>query len=148
MAEQRSVLVIEISSEQAKKNAEELSKELVKIFTGGEKASDSTSKLGQTIQVTSNITQNFNTTVNNTTKAVEKQTQELAKQEKQVDKTGLAFKQFASFVAGYVTISTAIGNMDTYTQIGNKLKIVTTNQEQLNRAMEDTFAIAQRSYSS
>lgn len=148
MTEQTSRLVIEISSEQAKKNAEELSKELVKIFTGGEKASDSTSKLGKTIQVTSNITQNFNTTVNNTTKAVEKQTQELAKQEKQVDKTGLAFKQFASFVAGYVTISTAIGNMDTYTQIGNKLKIVTTNQEQLNRAMEDTFAIAQRSYSS
>ncbi|MCX5466225.1 hypothetical protein [Acinetobacter nematophilus] len=47
MLEQTSHLVIEISSEQTKKNAEDFSKELVKIFTGGEKASDSTSKLGK-----------------------------------------------------------------------------------------------------
>lgn len=148
MTEQTSRLVIEISSEQAKKNAEELSKELVKIFTGGEKASDSTSKLGKTIQVTSNITQNFNTTVNNTTKAVEKQTQELAKQEKQVDKTGLAFKQFASFVAGYVTIAGTISKADNYTEIQNRLKLVTKGQNELNQAMQDTFAIAQNTGSS
>jgi tape measure domain-containing protein len=148
MTEQTSRLVIEISSEQAKKNAEELSKELVKIFTGGEKASDSTSKLGKTIQVTSNITQNFNTTVNNTTKAVEKQTQELAKQEKQVDKAGLAFKQFASFVAGYVTIAGTISKADNYTEIQNRLKLVTKGQNELNQAMQDTFAIAQNTGSS
>lgn len=148
MTEQTSRLVIEISSEQAKKNAEELSKELVKIFTGGEKASDSTSKLGKTIQVTSNITQNFNTTVNNTTKAVEKQTQELAKQEKQVEKTGLAFKQFASFVAGYVTIAGTISKADNYTEIQNRLKLVTKGQNELNQAMQDTFAIAQNTGSS
>ncbi|MDQ9818407.1 tape measure protein [Acinetobacter bereziniae] len=143
MTEQTSRLVIEISSEQAKKNAEELSKELVKIFTGGEKASDSTSKLGKTIQVTSNITQNFNTTVNNTTKAVEKQTQELAKQEKQVDKTGVAIKTLAGHLAAFITINSTIDKMDSYTGLQNRLKLVTNSQTELNRAMNDTFAIAQ-----
>ncbi len=143
MTEQTSRLVIEISSEQAKKNAEELSKELVKIFTGGERASDSTSKLGKTIQVTSNITQNFNTTVNNTTKAVEKQTQELAKQEKQVDKTGVAIKTLASHLAAFITINSTIDKMDSYTGLQNRLKLVTNSQTELNRAMNDTFAIAQ-----
>lgn len=143
MTEQTSRLVIEISSEQAKKNAEDLSKELVKIFTGGEKASDSTSKLGKTIQVTSNITQNFNTTVNNTTKAVEKQTQELAKQEKQVDKTGVAIKTLAGHLAAFITINSTIDKMDSYTGLQNRLKLVTNSQTELNRAMNDTFAIAQ-----
>lgn len=143
MTEQTSRLVIEISSEQAKKNAEELSKELVKIFTGGEKASDSTSKLGKTIQVTSNITQNFNTTVNNTTKAVEKQTQELAKQEKQVDKAGVAIKTLAGHLAAFITINSTIDKMDSYTGLQNRLKLVTNSQTELNRAMNDTFAIAQ-----
>ncbi|MDR6542979.1 tape measure domain-containing protein [Acinetobacter bereziniae] len=143
MTEQTSRLVIEISSEQAKKNAEELSKELVKIFTGGEKANDSTSKLGKTIQVTSNITQNFNTTVNNTTKAVEKQTQELAKQEKQVDKTGVAIKTLAGHLAAFITINSTIDKMDSYTGLQNRLKLVTNSQTELNRAMNDTFAIAQ-----
>lgn len=143
MTERTSRLVIEISSEQAKKNAEELSKELVKIFTGGEKASDSTSKLGKTIQVTSNITQNFNTTVNNTTKAVEKQTQELAKQEKQVDKTGVAIKTLAGHLAAFITINSTIDKIDSYTGLQNRLKLVTNSQTELNRAMNDTFAIAQ-----
>lgn len=143
MTERTSRLVIEISSEQAKKNAEELSKELVKIITGGEKASDSTSKLGKTIQVTSNITQNFNTTVNNTTKAVEKQTQELAKQEKQVDKTGVAIKTLAGHLAAFITINSTIDKMDSYTGLQNRLKLVTNSQTELNRAMNDTFAIAQ-----
>lgn len=129
MTEQTSRLVIEISSEQAKKNAEELSKELVKIFTGGEKASDSTSKLGKTIQVTSNITQNFNTNVNNTTKA-------LGDQEKQVNQNGLAIKEMAKFVAGYISISKGIAAADNYTQMAARIRNATSSAQEYNLVQE------------
>lgn len=146
MAEQTSRLVIEISSEQAKKNAEDLSKELVKIFTGGEKASDSTSKLGKTIQVTSNITQNFNTTVNNTTKAVEKQTQELAKQEKQVNQNIVAVKELAKFIAGYISISKGIALADGYTQMAARIRNATTSAQEYNLVQERLLVTANTTF--
>lgn len=34
--------------------------------------------------------------------------------------------------------------MDTYTGLQNRLKLVTTNQIELNKATEDTFRIAQK----
>ena len=67
---------------------------------------------------------------------------------KSMDSLSVATRTLAGHMAGLVTVGAAVSKMDAYTQIGNKLKIVTANQEQLNRAMEDTFAIAQRSYSS
>ncbi|WP_151959535.1 tape measure protein [Acinetobacter bereziniae] len=139
MTEQTSRLVIEISSEQAKKNAEELSKELVKIFTGGEKASDSTSKLGKTIQVTSNITQNFNTTVNNTTKA-------LSDQEKQVNQNGLAIKEMAKFVAGYISISKGIAAADNYTQMAARIRNATSSAQEYNLVQERLLVTANTTF--
>ncbi|WP_151712958.1 tape measure protein [Acinetobacter bereziniae] len=139
MTEQTSRLVIEISSEQAKKNAEDLSKELVKIFTGGEKASDSTSKLGKTIQVTSNITQNFNTTVNNTTKA-------LSDQEKQVNQNGLAIKEMAKFVAGYISISKGIAAADNYTQMAARIRNATSSAQEYNLVQERLLVTANTTF--
>ena len=139
MTEQTSRLVIEISSEQAKKNAEDLSKELVKIFTGGEKASDSTSKLGKTIQVTSNITQNFNTTVNNTTKA-------LGDQEKQVNQNGLAIKEMAKFVAGYISISKGIAAADNYTQMAARIRNATSSAQEYNLVQERLLVTANTTF--
>ncbi|MFK7354962.1 tape measure protein [Acinetobacter baumannii] len=60
----------------------------------------------------------------------------------------VATRALAGYMAGLVTIGTTINKMDLYTSINNKLKLVTNNQEELNRAMEDTFEIAQRSASS
>ncbi|MEF0110544.1 tape measure protein [Acinetobacter baumannii] len=50
-------------------------------------------------------------------------------------------------MAGLVTINAAINNMDTYTGLQNRLKLVTNNQAELNKATEDTFQIAQKTYS-
>ncbi|MCW1265536.1 tape measure protein, partial [Acinetobacter baumannii] len=41
----------------------------------------------------------------------------------------------------------AISKMDTYTGLQNRLKLVTNNQVELNKATEDTFRIAQKTYS-
>ncbi|QQN40558.1 tape measure protein [Acinetobacter sp. CS-2] len=67
---------------------------------------------------------------------------------KSMDSMSVATRQLAGYMAGIVTISAAINKIDTYTGINNKLKLVTNSQQELNQAMQDTFAIAQKSASS
>ena len=66
---------------------------------------------------------------------------------KSMDGLSVATRQLAGYMAGLVTISTAISKMDTYTSLQNRLKLVTNNQVELNKATEDTFRIAQKTYS-
>lgn len=67
---------------------------------------------------------------------------------KSMDSMSVATRNLAGYMAGLVTVGAAIGKMDTYTGIQNQLKLVTTQQTELNSAMKETFAIAQRSRSS
>ncbi|PSE44012.1 phage tail tape measure protein [Acinetobacter nosocomialis] len=66
---------------------------------------------------------------------------------KSMDGLSVATRQLAGYMAGLVTISTAISKMDAYTGLENRLKLVTNNQTELNKATEDTFRIAQKTYS-
>lgn len=68
--------------------------------------------------------------------------------ESQMNSMGSAFRSLAGYMAGVVTIGTAISKMDTYTGLQNRLKLVTDSQNELNQAMSDTFAIAQKTASS
>ncbi|RSO39153.1 tape measure protein [Acinetobacter lactucae] len=67
---------------------------------------------------------------------------------KSMDGLSVATRALAGYMAGLVTVGAAVSKMDVYTGINNKLKLVTNNQKELNQAMDDTFAIAQRSASS
>ncbi|WPP92910.1 tape measure protein [Acinetobacter pittii] len=67
---------------------------------------------------------------------------------KSMDGLSLATRELAGYMAGLVTIGTAVAKMDAYTGIQNQLKLVTEGQNQLNTAMDNTFEIAQRSRSS
>ncbi|EYT44817.1 tape measure domain protein [Acinetobacter sp. 478810] len=66
---------------------------------------------------------------------------------KSMDGLSVATRQLAGYMAGLVTVSSAISKMDTYTGLQNRLKLVTNNQAELNKATEDTFRIAQKTYS-
>ncbi|MCA4304849.1 tape measure protein [Acinetobacter baumannii] len=66
---------------------------------------------------------------------------------KSMDGLSVATRQLAGYMAGLVTVSAAISKMDTYTGLQNRLKLVTNNQVELNKATEDTFRIAQKTYS-
>ncbi|MDC5279689.1 tape measure protein [Acinetobacter baumannii] len=66
---------------------------------------------------------------------------------KSMDGLSVATRQLAGYMAGLVTVSAAISRMDTYTGLQNRLKLVTNNQVELNKATEDTFRIAQKTYS-
>ncbi|MFX2386616.1 tape measure protein, partial [Acinetobacter baumannii] len=66
---------------------------------------------------------------------------------KSMDALSVATRQLAGYMAGLVTVSATISKMDTYTGLQNRLKLVTNNQVELNKATEDTFRIAQKTYS-
>ena len=144
MTQQVSSLMITLSSEQALKNAQAITRALTNLEIKGVQASKSTDNLGKSFQSTNSITQNFNTTINNSTNAINKQTKGLVEQEKQLDRTAVAAKQFASFIASYITINSTVDKMDMFVGLQNRLKLVTNSQTELNQAMTDTFAIAQK----
>ncbi|MDV7435004.1 tape measure protein [Acinetobacter baumannii] len=165
---QESRLVVVIDSQNAVRNAKALADEMSKITEKGDSATRTSKELGNQINITNNIVQKFNTTVNNSSSVVGKTgeatkqasqqvqkygqeirttTQELDKQEKSARSYSTAIKSLAGYMAGLVTINAAINNMDTYTGLQNRLKLVTNNQAELNKATEDTFQIAQKTYS-
>ncbi|WP_336962528.1 tape measure protein [Acinetobacter pittii] len=66
---------------------------------------------------------------------------------KSMDSLSVATRALAGYMAGLVTVGAAISKMDAYAGLQNRLKLVTNNQAELNKATEDTFQIAQRTYS-
>ncbi|HCA5043209.1 TPA: tape measure protein [Acinetobacter baumannii] len=66
---------------------------------------------------------------------------------KSMDRMSVATRALAGHMAGLLTVGSAISKMDTYTGLQNRLKLVTNNQVELNKATEDTFRIAQKTYS-
>ena len=103
MAEQRSTLIIEISSEQARRNAQALDRELRSIQNSGNYATTSMNSMS------------------------------------------VACRQLAGYMMGIVTAGAAISKMDEFTNLNNRLRLVTDTQKELTLAMKDTFDIAQRS---
>lgn len=65
------------------------------------------------------------------------------KADKQVGILGNSFRTLAGYMAGVVTVSAAINKIDAYTNLQNRLKLVTNSQQELNQATQDTFKIAQ-----
>lgn len=65
-----------------------------------------------------------------------------------MDSMSVATRQLAGYMAGVVTVGAVISKMDAYTGLQNRLKLVTDSQAELNTAMNDTFAIAQKTASS
>lgn len=64
----------------------------------------------------------------------------------QTNALGTSMQALAGYMAGVVTVGAAINKIDAYTNLQNRLKLVTNSQQELNKAMDDTFGIAQRSY--
>lgn len=57
---------------------------------------------------------------------------------------GSSMSSLTTYMAGVLTVATAISKVDAYTSMQNRLKLVTATQKELNQATNDTFAIAQR----
>lgn len=70
------------------------------------------------------------------------------KADKQVGVLGASVRSLAGYMAGIVTVSTAVAKMDAYSNLQNRLRLVTTSQQELNKATEDTYKIALKTYQS
>lgn len=164
MATQESILRIEIDSKNAEKNAKALADELNRLQSSGDKAAGSGKNFQQVTNITNNIIQNFNTNISGANKSITTYTQttnnagkasrefgnqtrqttsELGRQTDVIGSQNNAIRSLAGYMAGILTVGTAISKMDIYTSLQNRLKLVTTTQEELNTAMADTFRIAQ-----
>lgn len=120
MAEQKSRLVIEIDPSQAKTTVAALAKELHALTENGELSAKKVRQLGR----------------------------DAADQSGRLDAMTQAVKRLA---AGYLTWQTAqalVMRADGYTNLQNRLRLVTDSQQGLNAATEETFRIAQRTRSS
>ncbi|SNU14107.1 membrane-bound lytic murein transglycosylase D [Acinetobacter johnsonii] len=65
-----------------------------------------------------------------------------------MDSMSVATRQLVGYMGGILTVGATISKMDAYTGLQNRLKLVTESQAELNTAMNDTFAIAQKTASS
>ncbi|MFU9819488.1 tape measure protein [Acinetobacter radioresistens] len=63
---------------------------------------------------------------------------------KSMDSMSVATRQLAGYMAGLVTVGAAVSKIDAWTGLRNRLKLVTNSQTDLNKAMSDTFEIAQK----
>ncbi|MEB5475996.1 tape measure protein [Acinetobacter pollinis] len=120
MAEAKSRLVIEISGENAKRNAEALAAALKETTKSGDDASKAVKTFGE----------NAN------------------KSSQGIGALATSAKKLAVVMGGYLSISEAIQKSDIYTGLQNRLKLVTHSQSELNQAMTDTFKIAQNTHQS
>lgn len=149
MTTQESRLVITIDTRNADKAVKELQKELAKLQSQGNKSSESTKNQGQQTQIVNNIVQNFTTTVNNNSKAlgnntttVNNNSNALGRQVQSAQSASNAMKALAATVFAYISVSKLVDSVDTYTNLKNRLKLVTDTQQQLNTALSDTHKIA------
>ncbi len=60
-----------------------------------------------------------------------------------MDQMSVATRQLAGYMAGLITVGAAVSKMDIYTGLNNRIKLVTSSQQDLNQALKDTFNIAQ-----
>jgi tape measure domain-containing protein len=65
-----------------------------------------------------------------------------------MDSMSVATRSLVGYMGGLVTIGAAVNKMDAWTGLQNRLKLVTDSQAELTTAMNDTFAIAQKTASS
>lgn len=86
---------------------------------------------------------NAQTTAEKLTKELDNITNSGNKADKQVGILGNSLRTLAGYMAGVVTVSAAINKIDAYTNLQNRLKLVTNSQQELNKATQDTFKIAQ-----
>lgn len=117
---QTSRLVIEISTEAAKRNAEIIRQELQRMNAAG----------SNTINITNNISTNMNQAA------------------RSMDATRSAARDLIGMLGGMAVAYKAIHAADEWTGLKNRLILVTNSQQELNAAMSTTFEIAQKTGSS
>lgn len=96
-----------------------------------------------TNNTTSNLN-NLNRTINNTTNNINQLNRAQNNANSGMTAMSGSMSKLIALMGSYLGISQAIAKIDEYTMLNNRLRLVTNSQLALNTAMQDTFAIAQK----
>ena len=157
MSEQKSRLAIEIDSQEAVRGAKAVHKELKSIQETGDFAAKSVEGTSKSInQFSQEGTKGASSaktlsdqvkSVGNSSKTasdgLNKVTHSTAASAASMDSATKVAQALASRIAAIATVGAAVSKMDALTGLENRLKLVTNSQTELNKAMSDTFTIAQ-----
>lgn len=131
-------LEVEVSSEKALKTIEELTKRLERLNNAGNNAS---SGVGRTGSAAASASRGFNILSQSTSNAGEG----LLRLSKTSGDLNGSLMLLTRSLISYEIAARAISASDDYIGMSNRLKLVTDSQEELQRGLDDTFAIAQKS---
>lgn len=130
-------LDVEVSSEKALKTIEELTKRLERLTTAGNNASSSAGKSGT---AATSAAKGFHLLSQSTSNAGEG----MLRMSKTTGDLNGNLVLLTKSLLSYEIAARAISASDDYLGMANRLKLVTDSQEELQRGLDDTFAIAQQ----
>lgn len=130
-------LDVEVSSEKALKTIEELTKRLERLTTAGNTSSSSMNRTGG---VASSASKGFNLLSQSSSNAGEG----MMRLSKTSGDLNGSLMLLTKSLLSYEIAARAISASDDYIGMSNRLKLVTDSQEELQRGLDDTFAIAQQ----
>lgn len=90
-------------------------------------------------------TERFNQSVRVSLQSITVQQERMASQ---TAKSAMSFANFAKVVTGALSIHQVINYADSWTDLQNRMKLVTNSTEALNKATNDVYTIAQKTYQS
>ncbi|HID9741302.1 TPA: phage tail tape measure protein [Proteus mirabilis] len=90
-------------------------------------------------------TERFNQSVRLSLQSITVQQERMASQ---TAKSAMSFANFAKVVTGALSINQVINYADSWTDLQNRMKLVTNSTEALNKATNDVYTIAQKTYQS
>ncbi len=90
-------------------------------------------------------TERFNQSVRVSLQSITVQQERMASQ---TAKSAMSFANFAKLVTGALSINQVINYADSWTDLQNRMKLVTNSTEALNKATNDVYTIAQKTYQS
>ncbi|HFS6721621.1 phage tail tape measure protein [Proteus mirabilis] len=90
-------------------------------------------------------TERFNQSVRVSLQSITVQQERMASQ---TAKSAMSFANFAKVVTGALSINQVINYADSWTDLQNRMKLVTNSTEALNKATNDVYTIAQKTYQS
>ncbi len=90
-------------------------------------------------------TERFNQSVRVSLQSITVQQERMSSQ---TAKSAMSFANFAKVVTGALSINQVINYADSWTDLQNRMKLVTNSTEALNKATNDVYTIAQKTYQS
>ena len=157
---QETSLIIKIDAQNAQITVQRLNEELQKIYNQGNRASGSAGDLGRTFLGVNNNTQKLNTSLGNTNRSIEQQSQQAERNSKSLQQmarsnteaeksaNGLsnAYQKLAGYMTGILTVGSAISRADGWVQMAAQIENAAGSAEKYDMIQKHLLETANTTY--